>query len=182
MMDGSLDARTARRRPPTSTTSTSPGASPRWRTRSASRSRASSAASARSRHGGDAGEDGHGAEGGLSRDQLLTDPDQAADFVAATGVDALAVAIGTSHGAYKFTRQPTGDILAMDVVKAIHARLPDTHLVMHGSSSVPQELQNVFNAHGGQMPQTWGVPVAEIQEASATGCARSTSIPTAGSP
>ena len=115
-------------------------------------------------HGGDAGEDSHGGTAGLSRDQLLTDPDQAAEFVAATGVDALAVAIGTSHGAYKFTRQPTGDILAMDVVKAIHARLPGTHLIMHGSSSVPQELQNVFNAHGGQMPQTWGVPVAEIQE------------------
>ena len=108
-------------------------------------------------------EDGHGAEGVLSRDQLLTDPDQARDFVSRTGVDALAVAIGTSHGAYKFNREPTGDILAMDVVRAIHARLPNTHLVMHGSSSVPQELQDVFNAHGGAMPQTWGVPVAEIQ-------------------
>ena len=109
-------------------------------------------------------EDGHGAEGELSRDQLLTDPDQALDFVARTKVDALAVAIGTSHGAYKFKRKPTGDILAMDVVKAIHQRLPNTHLVMHGSSSVPQELQDLFNAHGGAMPQTWGVPVAEIQE------------------
>jgi fructose-bisphosphate aldolase class II len=113
-------------------------------------------------HGGDAGEDSHGGTAGLSRQQLLTDPDQAAEFVAATGVDALAVAIGTSHGAYKFSRKPTGDILAMDVVKAIHARLPGTHLVMHGSSSVPQDLQNVFNAFGGQMPQTWGVPVEEI--------------------
>jgi fructose-bisphosphate aldolase class II len=109
-------------------------------------------------------EDGHGAEGQLAREQLLTDPDQAAAFVAATRVDALAVAIGTSHGAYKFSRRPTGDILAMDVVKAIHARLPGTHLVMHGSSSVPQELQEVFNRAGGEMPQTWGVPVEEIQE------------------
>jgi fructose-bisphosphate aldolase class II len=109
-------------------------------------------------------EDGHGAEGALSRDQLLTDPEQAQDFVARTGVDALAVAIGTSHGAYKFTRPPTGDVLAMDTVRAIHARLPNTHLVMHGSSSVPQDLQDIFNEYGGQMPQTWGVPVAEIQE------------------
>lgn len=109
-------------------------------------------------------EDGHGAEGKLERDQLLTDPDQAADFVSKTKVDALAVAIGTSHGAYKFTRKPTGDILAMDVVKKIHARLPDTHLVMHGSSSVPQELQDIINAHGGEMPQTYGVPVEEIVE------------------
>jgi len=108
-------------------------------------------------------EDGHGAEGVLSRDKLLTDPAQAQDFVERTGVDALAVAIGTSHGAYKFSREPTGDILAMDVIRAIHARLPNTHLVMHGSSSVPQVLQAVFNAHGGEMPQTWGVPVAEIQ-------------------
>jgi fructose-bisphosphate aldolase class II len=109
-------------------------------------------------------EDGHGFEGKLDRDMLLTDPDQAADFVARTKVDALAVAIGTSHGAYKFSRKPTGDILAMDVVKAINARLPDTHLVMHGSSSVPQELQDVINAYGGAMPQTYGVPVAEIVE------------------
>ncbi len=109
-------------------------------------------------------EDGHGAEGALSREQLLTDPDQAKDFVARTGVDALAVAIGTSHGAYKFKRKPTGDILAMDVVRAIHERLPNTHLVMHGSSSVPQELQDLFNRFGGEMPQTWGVPVSEIQE------------------
>jgi fructose-bisphosphate aldolase class II len=109
-------------------------------------------------------EDGVGAESRLDRGQLLTDPDQAQDFVAQTGVDALAVAIGTSHGAYKFKRKPTGDILAMEVVKAIHARLPRTHLVMHGSSSVPQELQDVFNAYGGEMPQTWGVPVEEIVE------------------
>jgi len=107
-------------------------------------------------------EDGHGFEGKLDRDMLVTDPDQAAEFVAKTRVDALAVAIGTSHGAYKFTRKPTGDILAMDVVKAINERLPDTHLVMHGSSSVPQHLQDVINAFGGEMPQTYGVPVEEI--------------------
>ncbi|HYH40279.1 MAG TPA: class II fructose-bisphosphate aldolase [Azospirillum sp.] len=107
-------------------------------------------------------EDGHGHTGTLSRDALLTDPDQAADFVAQTGVDALAVAIGTSHGAYKFSRKPEGDILAMDVVKAIHARLPDTHLVMHGASTVPQELQDIINEHGGAIPQTWGVPIDEI--------------------
>ncbi|MFZ5607974.1 MAG: class II fructose-bisphosphate aldolase [Pseudomonadota bacterium] len=108
-------------------------------------------------------EDGHGAEGALAKSQLLTDPEQAVDFVARTGVDALAIAMGTSHGAYKFSRKPDGDILAMEVAQAIHARLPDVHLVMHGSSSVPQELQALFNAHGGAMPQTWGVPVAEIQ-------------------
>ena len=107
-------------------------------------------------------EDGHGAEGALSRDQLLTDPDQAVDFVLRTRVDALAIACGTSHGAYKFTRQPDGDILAMDVIEAIHEKLPNTHLVMHGSSSVPQELQDVINQYGGEMPQTWGVPVEEI--------------------
>jgi len=108
-------------------------------------------------------EDGHGAEGTLSRDQLLTDPEEAERFVAETGVDALAVAIGTSHGAYKFTRQPTGEILAMDRIEAIHKRLPNTHLVMHGSSSVPQELQDIINKYGGNIRQTWGVPVAEIQ-------------------
>jgi fructose-bisphosphate aldolase class II len=107
-------------------------------------------------------EDGHGHEGTLTHDMLLTDPDEAADFVAKTKVDALAVAIGTSHGAYKFSRKPTGDILAMERVKAIHARLPTTHLVMHGSSSVPQELQDVINQYGGAMPQTYGVPVEEI--------------------
>ncbi len=107
-------------------------------------------------------EDGHGFEGKLCKDMLLTDPDQALEFVAETRVDALAVAIGTSHGAYKFTRKPTGDILAMDVVEAIHDRLPSIHLVMHGSSSVPQELQDVFNRFGGEMPQTYGVPVDEI--------------------
>jgi len=107
-------------------------------------------------------EDGHGAEGELSHDQLLTDPDQAVDFVSRTRVDALAIAMGTSHGAYKFTRKPDGEILAMDVVEAIHDKLPDIHLVMHGSSSVPQELQDVFNEFGGEMPQTWGVPVEEI--------------------
>jgi fructose-bisphosphate aldolase class II len=108
-------------------------------------------------------EDGHGAEGTLSHDQLLTDPDQAVDFVASTKVDALAIACGTSHGAYKFTRKPDGDILAMHVIEAIHAKLPNTHLVMHGSSSVPQELQDVINKHGGRMPQTYGVPVEEIE-------------------
>ena len=108
-------------------------------------------------------EDGHGFEGTLSTDQLLTDPDQALDFVMRTGVDALAVAIGTSHGAYKFTRKPDGQILAMSVIQEIHDRLPNTHLVMHGSSSVPQDLQDIINLHGGEMPQTWGVPVEEIQ-------------------
>ena len=108
-------------------------------------------------------EDGHGAEGKLSEDQLLTNPDQAVDFVRATQVDALAIAMGTSHGAYKFSRQPDGDILAMHVIEDIHRRLPETHLVMHGSSSVPQELQDVFNEFGGEMPQTYGVPVAEIE-------------------
>ncbi len=108
-------------------------------------------------------EDGHGAEGVLDRDQLLTDPDQAVDFVSATQVDALAIAMGTSHGAYKFSRRPDGDILAMDVVGEINRRLPNTHLVMHGSSSVPQELQDVFNAFGGDMPQTYGVPIEQIR-------------------
>jgi fructose-bisphosphate aldolase class II len=105
-------------------------------------------------------EDGHGV---LSHDELLTDPDQAVEFVERTGVDALAIAMGTSHGAYKFTRKPDGDVLAMNVIEEIHRRLPNTHLVMHGSSSVPQELQDIINQYGGQMPQTWGVPVEEIQ-------------------
>jgi fructose-bisphosphate aldolase class II len=109
-------------------------------------------------------EDGSGAEGKLSHDQLLTDPEQAADFVGKTGVDALAIAIGTSHGAYKFSRKPTGDILAIDRIKAIHARIPNTHLVMHGSSSVPQEWLEIIRAHGGQIKETYGVPVEEIQE------------------
>ncbi|WP_299437850.1 class II fructose-bisphosphate aldolase [uncultured Rhodospira sp.] len=109
-------------------------------------------------------EDGHGFEGELDHSMLLTDPDEAADFVAKTKVDALAVAIGTSHGAYKFTREPTGDILAMNVIKAINKRLPDTHLVMHGSSSVPRDLQEMINAYGGEMPETYGVPVSEIVE------------------
>ncbi|MFP6604355.1 MAG: class II fructose-bisphosphate aldolase [Pirellulaceae bacterium] len=108
-------------------------------------------------------EDGHGAEGVLSREQLLTDPDEAEEFVAATGVDALAVAIGTSHGAYKFTRQPDGDVLDMNRIEEIHQRLPNTHLVMHGSSSVPQHLQDIINQFGGLIRQTWGVPVEEIQ-------------------
>jgi fructose-bisphosphate aldolase class II len=107
-------------------------------------------------------EDGHGAEGALARDQLLTDPDQAVEFVARTKVDALAIAMGTSHGAYKFTRKPDGEVLAMHVVEAIHAKLPNIHLVMHGSSSVPHELQAAFNAAGGEMRATWGVPVEEI--------------------
>lgn len=108
-------------------------------------------------------EDGHGAEGHLSHDQLLTDPVQAEDFVKKTGVDALAVAIGTSHGAYKFTRKPDGTVLAMDRIIEIHKRLPNTHLVMHGSSSVPQDLQDLINKYGGKIKQTWGVPVEEIQ-------------------
>jgi fructose-bisphosphate aldolase class II len=109
-------------------------------------------------------EDGVGAEGRLTHEQLLTDPDQAADFVRATGVDALAVAIGTSHGAYKFSRKPTGEVLAMDRIRAIHAKIPDTHLVMHGSSSVPQEWLEVIRAHGGAIRETYGVPVEAIQE------------------
>jgi fructose-bisphosphate aldolase class II len=113
---------------------------------------------------GQAGEeDGSGAEGTLDHDQLLTDPDQAVDFVNATGVDALAIAIGTSHGAYKFSRKPTGDILAIDRIREIHARLPNTHLVMHGSSSVPQEWLNIIREHGGEIKETYGVPVEEIQ-------------------
>ena len=108
-------------------------------------------------------EDGHGAEGTLSRDQLLTDPAEAERFVAQTKVDALAVAIGTSHGAYKFTRKPDGEILAMARIEEIHRRLPNCHLVMHGSSSVPQSLQDLLNKYGGQMRQTWGVPLEEIQ-------------------
>ncbi|MBK1615143.1 fructose-bisphosphate aldolase class II [Rubrivivax gelatinosus] len=107
-------------------------------------------------------EDGVGAEGVLDHSQLLTDPEQAADFVARTGVDALAIAIGTSHGAYKFTRQPTGDILAIERIAAIHARIPNTHLVMHGSSSVPQEWLAVIREHGGSIRETYGVPVEEI--------------------
>lgn len=107
-------------------------------------------------------EDGHGAEGALSHDQLLTDPDQAVDFVKATKVDALAVAMGTSHGAYKFSRKPDGAILAMNVIRAINERMPSLHMVMHGSSSVPQDLQEEFNRYGGEMPQTWGVPIEEI--------------------
>ena len=115
---------------------------------------------------GEAGEeDGVGAEGKLSHDQLLTDPEEAAQFVQATQLDALAIAIGTSHGAYKFTRPPTGDVLAISRVKEIHARIPNTHLVMHGSSSVPQELLDIINQYGGQMKQTYGVPIKEIQEA-----------------
>jgi fructose-bisphosphate aldolase, class II len=114
-------------------------------------------------HGGGEQEDGHGVEGTLGHDQLLTDPDQAVDFVRRTQVDALAIAMGTSHGAYKFSRKPDGAILAMHVIKAIHAKLPNTHLVMHGSSAVPQELQEAFNRFGGAMPQTWGVPVEEVQ-------------------
>lgn len=109
-------------------------------------------------------EDGVGAEGALTHEQMLTDPEQAADFVRKTGVDALAIAIGTSHGAYKFSRQPTGDILAIDRIKAIHQRIPDTHLVMHGSSSVPQEWLAVIREHGGDIKETYGVPVAEIRE------------------
>lgn len=114
--------------------------------------------------GGGEAEDGHGFDGTLSRDRLLTDPAEAEQFVKETQVDALAVAVGTSHGAYKFSRRPDGDILAIDVIKKIHERLPRAHLVMHGSSSVPQELQDIINANGGEMPQTFGVPVEEIIE------------------
>ena len=109
-------------------------------------------------------EDGVGAAGALRMEQLLTDVDEAVDFVRRTDVDALAIAIGTSHGAYKFSRRPTGDILAIDRVREIHARLPATHLVMHGSSSVPQAWLDVINEHGGEIPETYGVPVEEIQE------------------
>ena len=110
-------------------------------------------------------EDGHGTDAVMTREQLLTDPEQAADFVKRTQLDALAIAIGTSHGAYKFTRKPTGDILAIDRVQAIHERIPNTHLVMHGSSSVPQDLLAIINQYGGQMKETYGVPVEEIQKA-----------------
>jgi len=109
-------------------------------------------------------EDGSGAEGKLSHEQLLTDPEQAADFVRQTGVDALAIAIGTSHGAYKFSRRPTGDILAIGRIKEIHARIPNTHLVMHGSSSVPQEWLEIIREYGGDIKETYGVPVEEIRE------------------
>jgi len=109
-------------------------------------------------------EDGHGAEGKLDLDLLLTSVDEAADFVAQTNVDALAIAIGTSHGAYKFSKKPTGDILRIDRIKEIHAKLPNTHLVMHGSSSVPQDWLDIINNHGGDMGQTYGVPVEEILE------------------
>ena len=109
-------------------------------------------------------EDGIGAEGVLDHSQLLTDPEEAADFVKKTGVDALAIAIGTSHGAYKFTRPPTGDILAIERIKEIHARIPNTHLVMHGSSSVPQDWLAMINEYGGDMGETYGVPVEEIVE------------------
>jgi len=110
-------------------------------------------------------EDGHGTESTMTRDQLLTDPDQAADFVKKTQLDALAIAIGTSHGAYKFTRKPTGDILAIERIKQIHRRIPNTHLVMHGSSSVPQDLLAEIRKYGGDMKETYGVPVEELQEA-----------------
>ncbi|SMP37744.1 class II fructose-bisphosphate aldolase [Desulfonatronum lacustre] len=109
-------------------------------------------------------EDGVGAEGKLSREQMLTDPEQAADFVKKTGVDALAIAIGTSHGAYKFTRPPSGEVLAISRIKEIHERIPNTHLVMHGSSSVPQDWLAIVNEYGGDLGQTYGVPVEEIQQ------------------
>ena len=114
---------------------------------------------------GEAGEeDGIGAAGKLTHDQMLTDPEEAAQFVADTGVDALAIACGTSHGAYKFTRPPTGDILAIDRIKAIHARIPNTHLVMHGSSAVPQDWLAIINEYGGEIPETYGVPVDQVVE------------------
>ncbi|WP_244816601.1 class II fructose-bisphosphate aldolase [Caballeronia sp. Lep1P3] len=114
-------------------------------------------------------EDGVGAHGTLAHERLLTDPDEARAFVEATGIDALAIAIGTSHGAYKFSREPTGDILAIDRIAQIHARIPDTHLVMHGSSSVPQEWLDVIREHGGEIPSTFGVPVEEIRRGIANG-------------
>ncbi|MGR3951336.1 MAG: fructose-bisphosphate aldolase class II [Chlamydia sp.] len=110
-------------------------------------------------------EDGHGASGALTIEQLLTDPDQAVDFVSRTGVDALAVAIGTSHGAYKFTKEPTKDVLVIDRILEIHSRIPECHIVMHGSSSVPQDLLETVNRYGGKLRQAWGVPVPEIQKA-----------------
>ncbi len=117
-------------------------------------------------------EDGHGAEGKLDMDMLLTSVDEAADFVEQTGVDALAIAIGTSHGAYKFTKEPDGEILRIDRIKEIHAKLPNTHLVMHGSSSVPQDWLEIINNYGGDMGQTYGVPVEEIQEGIKNGVAK----------
>jgi fructose-bisphosphate aldolase class II len=114
-------------------------------------------------HGTGEKEDGHGAEGKLTLEQLLTDPDQAVDFVRRTGIDALAVAMGTSHGAYKFSRKPTGDVLAMQRIEDIHKKIPNCHLVMHGSSSVPQSLLDTINKYGGKMRETYGVPVEEIQ-------------------
>ncbi len=117
-------------------------------------------------------EDGHGAEGKLDLDMLLTSVEEAADFVEATGVDALAIAIGTSHGAYKFTKEPTGEILRIDRIRDIHARIPNTHLVMHGSSSVPQDWLEIINNYGGDMGQTYGVPVEEIQEGIKNGVAK----------
>jgi len=117
-------------------------------------------------------EDGHGAEGKLDKDMLLTSVEEAADFVKATGVDALAIAIGTSHGAYKFTKEPTGDILRIDRIKEIHERIPNTHLVMHGSSSVPQDWLKIINDYGGDMGQTYGVPVDEIVEGIKHGVAK----------
>ncbi len=109
-------------------------------------------------------EDGHGTDVTMTREMLLTDPDQAADFVKRTQLDALAIAIGTSHGAYKFTRKPTGDILAIDRIKAINQRIPNTHLVMHGSSSVPQDLLQIIRENGGEMKETYGVPIEELQQ------------------
>ncbi len=117
-------------------------------------------------------EDGHGAEGKLDLDMLLTSVEEAADFVAQTGVDALAIAIGTSHGAYKFTKEPTGEILRIDRIREIHERIPNTHLVMHGSSSVPQDWLEIINNYGGDMGQTYGVPVEEIQEGIKHGVAK----------
>jgi fructose-bisphosphate aldolase class II len=114
-------------------------------------------------HGMGEKEDGHGAEGKLTMDQLLTDPDQAVDFVNRTGIDALAVAMGTSHGAYKFSKKPTGDVLAIKRIEEIHAKIPNCHLVMHGSSSVPKNLIDEINKYGGKMKETYGVPVEEIQ-------------------
>jgi fructose-bisphosphate aldolase class II len=164
MMDGSL-MKTARPRPASTTTSTSRARWSTWRT-AVGVTVEGELGCLGNLETGDAGEeDGIGAEGKLDHSQMLTDPEEAAVFVKATQLDALAIAIGTSHGAYKFSRKPTGDILAISRVKEIHARIPNTHLVMHGSSSVPQDLLAIINQYGGKMKQTYGVPVEEIQEA-----------------
>ena len=162
--DGRLaEGRRQDARPTGTTMSASPGTSPTWPISAASRSKANSACSARSRPAWATRKTATAPRASSRHDQLLTNPDEAVKFVKETKVDALAIAMGTSHGAYKFTRKPDGDILAMNVIEEIHRKLPNTHLVMHGSSSVPQDLQDIINANGGKMKPTWGVPVEEIQ-------------------